>query len=233
VPDSFPTTHVSAVLALQSGDAAVRERSFASLACAYWKPAYKHVRVKWRASAEDAEDTVQAFFQRSMEKAFFEGYEPSRARFRTFFRVCLDRFAANEAKARTRKKRGGGLSRVAIEAEEELERAGASAWESPEESFDREWRRQILGLAIEELCRACLASGKEAVYRTFERYDLADPVDRPTYEALAVELEIPVTTVTNHLAYARRELRRIATALLEAITAGDDELRAETRALFD
>jgi RNA polymerase sigma factor (sigma-70 family) len=233
VPDSFPTTRPSAVLGLASGDPAQRERSFAGLASAYWKPAYKHVRVKWRASAEDAEDTVQAFFARSQEKAFFAGYEPSRARFRTFFRVCLDRFAANDVKARSRQKRGGGMTAVAVEAEGELDRAGASAWDSPEDCFDREWRRNLLARAIEELRRTCTAAGKEAVYRIFERYDLADPDDRPTYDALAKDLGLPATTVTNHLAFARRELRRIAVAMLEEITAGDAELRDETRALFD
>jgi RNA polymerase sigma factor (sigma-70 family) len=229
--ESFPTTR-SAVLGARSGDPAERERSWRALARAYWKPAYKHLRVRWGASVEDAEDTVQSFFERAMEKDFFAGYEPERARFRTFFRVCLDRHAANEVKARGRRKRGGDRTRVALEAEEELGRAGGPAWESPEECFEREWRREAFASAVLELRRACEVAGKMAAYEAFERYDLAEPSARPTYDALAEQMVLPVTTITNHLSYVRRELRRIAVAKLEEITATNEELRAETRALF-
>jgi RNA polymerase sigma factor (sigma-70 family) len=230
--ERFPTTRSSAVVGARSSDPEERARSWAALARAYWKPAYKHLRVRWGASAEDAEDTVQGFFERSVEKESFASYEPERARFRTFFRTCLDRYAANEAKARRRQKRGGGATPVALEAEEELAKAGAQAWESPEDCFDREWQREIVALSVLELRRACEANGKAAAYLLFERYDLADPSSRPTYESLADDVALPVTTVTNHLAYARRELRRIALSKLEDVTATDAELRAETKALL-
>jgi RNA polymerase sigma factor (sigma-70 family) len=230
--ESFPTTRSSAVLGARSDDEKERARSWAALGRAYWKPAYKHLRIKCGLSPEDAEDAVQGFFERALEKAFFDGYEPARARFRTFFRVCLERFAANEAKARRRQKRGGGVTHLALDAEEELARAGASAWESPDECFDREWQRQVFAIAVEELRTECDAKGKERAYQAFARYDLSDPASRPTYEALAAELETTATTVTNHLAWARRELRRIALAKVAEITATDEELRAETRALF-
>jgi hypothetical protein len=41
-----------------------------------------------------------------------------------------------------------------------------------------------------------------------------------------------VTTVTNQLAYARRELRRLVLENLSEITATDDELRSESRVLL-
>jgi RNA polymerase sigma factor (sigma-70 family) len=230
--DRFPTTRSSAVLGARSGDPLERERSWAALARAYWKPAYKHVRVTLGASPEDAEDLVQGFFERSMEKELFSSYQPARARFRTFFRVCLDRYAANEAKGRRRQKRGGAVSPLGLEAEDELAKAGAPAFQSPDECFDREWRREIVALSVVELRAECEAKDKTTAYLLFERYDLADPGSRPTYEVLAKELALPVTTVTNHLAYARRELRRIALTKLESVTATDAELRAEARALF-
>ena len=51
------------------------------------------------ARREDAEDLTQGFFTRAMEKEFFGGYDPAKARFRTFLRTCLDRFVANEDQA--------------------------------------------------------------------------------------------------------------------------------------
>jgi DNA-directed RNA polymerase specialized sigma24 family protein len=117
--ESFPTTRSSAVLGARSDDEEERTRSWSALGRTYWKPAYKHLRIKCGLTPEDAEDAVQGFFECALEKAFFDAYEPSRARFRTFFRVCLERFAANEAKARRRQKRGGGAIHLALDAEEE------------------------------------------------------------------------------------------------------------------
>jgi RNA polymerase sigma factor (sigma-70 family) len=231
----FPTTHWSAIVGARSPDGAERERSWGALVRAYWKPAYKHLRVRWRTSPEDAEDAIQGFFARAMEKDFFATYDPERARFRTFLRVCLDRFASNEAKARNRLKRGGAATALSLEltkAEEEIARAGAAAWESPEDCFEREWRRNVFVLALDALRAECEARGKGSCFTVFERYDLCEPSERPTYDDLARALEIPTTTVTNHLAYARRELRRLVLEKLSEITATDDELHLELRMLL-
>jgi RNA polymerase sigma factor (sigma-70 family) len=232
---SFPTTVGSAIRGAASAEPQERARSWAALVSAYWKPAYKHLRVRWSMPREDARDLVQDFFERAMDKDFFASFDAGRARFRTFFRVCLDRHAANQQKAGRRDKRGGALAATPLdfdEAEDELARAGAAAWESPESCFDREWRRGVLAAAVEALRIECREKGKTGAFTVFERYDLCDG-QRPTYDALAEELGMPVTTVTNQLAFARRELRRLALAHLEALCANDEELRADTRHLFE
>ena len=86
-------------------------------------------------------------------------------------------------------------------------------------------------LGLEDLRDHCQAAGKQLQHRVFEQYDLADG-DRPNYAALAAEHGIPVTSVTNYLAWARRELRRLVVARLSSITSGDTECRAEMRVLF-
>ena len=231
----FPTTHRSAVQGAQSSDAALRERSWTALVAAYWKPAYKHVRIKWKASPADAEDATQGFFEQAMTAEIFAPFDPARARFRTFFRLCLDRFVSSERKAQGRQKRGGGAAALPLDfadAEHELALAGAAAWESPEEGFDREWRRSVFSLAIDALKKELSAAGKEACFAMFEAYDLCASPTRPTYEDLAVAHGVPVTTVTNQLAFARRELRRLAHATLAEITATDEELGGEAAFLL-
>ncbi len=230
----FPTTRRSAVRGATSGDPVERERSWAALVAAYWKPAYKHLRIRWRAAPEHAEDARQQFLARALEKDFFASYDAERGRFRTFFRVCLDRHVANEVKARGRHKRGGGVA-LALDfdaAEDEIARAGAAAWESPEACFDREWRRHVLALAVDALRIACEARGKSVQFSLFERYDLCAGAERPTYEQLGRDFGVPATTVTNHLAFARRELRRLVMERLDEITGGGEEREAEARALF-
>ncbi len=231
----FPTTRWSAVAGARSPDAAERARSWDALVGAYWRPVYKHLRLRWQRSREDAEDLTQAFFERAMSKDFFSDYDPTRARFRTFLRTCLDRVTLNEDKAARRVKRGGGERPLSLDfegAEDELARTMSERAPGADEVFDREWRRGIFSMAVDALRAECKASGKEPAFAAFERYDLADDAERPTYAELARALGVPATTVTNQLAWARRELRRLALARLEPLTETDDELGHEARALL-
>jgi len=190
---AFPDTRMSAIRGAASDDTAERRAGWDRVAAAYWKPVYKYVRLRWRASNEDAKDLTQAFFARAMEKQYFNDYDPALARFSTFVRMCLDRFLSNEAQAAARLKRGGGMRRV-----EEFDEPAA------DDFFHREWERAVFHDAIEAL-RGRLDAKR---FGLFEQYDLADGGERPTYRQLAEQFGIKETDVTNHLSAARRELRR-------------------------
>jgi RNA polymerase sigma factor (sigma-70 family) len=228
----FPTTRLSALDGIRSPDDPVRRGSWDVIAAAYWKPAYKHVRRKWRLEPDDAAEVVQSFFARAYEKDFFTEFDATRARFRTFFRTCLDRHTANEAKAKGRVKRGGAMRILSLDfdaAEAELARTSPAA---PEDVFDREWRRSVFASAVAALQDECNRTGKRAWFRVFERYDLCDEDERPTYAELGAALGLPATTVTNHLAFARREFRKHVLQCLERITSSRTELRDEAKALL-
>src|SRR5574339_1215757 len=105
---SFPATRLSVVEKTRSGDEETRRVALATVIEAYWKPAYKYLRVKWSLGPDEAADLTQEFFATALEKDVIEKYQPSRARFRTYLRLCLDGFAANARKAERRLKRGGG-----------------------------------------------------------------------------------------------------------------------------
>lgn len=235
---SFPATRLSVVRALGSREEAVRRPAFAELVDGYWRPSYTYLRVRWRLPAEDAEDLTQEFFARAFEKRYLEGYDPAKARFRTYLRTCLDRFAANRRRADRRLKRGGGAAVLSVDfagAEAEVERAGALAGAAPgtdpEAWFHREWRRALFRAAVAELRELCRAGGKEVRFTVFERYDLRGG-DGLTYARLGEELGIPATQVTNHLAWARRELRRIVLERLSRVCGSEQELAAEARDLL-
>ena len=101
----FPTTRRSAVAAVGSDDPAERARSFEILVHAYWKPVYTHIRVTRRIPPAEAEDLTQGFFAHALEKGIFQAYDPGRARFRTYVRVCADSYVVAETRARHRLKR--------------------------------------------------------------------------------------------------------------------------------
>lgn len=179
----------------------------------YWRPIYGYLRRSGRTPA-DAEDLTQGFLARLLERNDIERYDEKRARFRTWIRLLLDRFVANQSERESRQKRGGHLRRVDVEAVEE--QLPNSSRDSAEQTFDREWRRSIFGLAVERLERELRAAGKERDFRVFERYDLAGPTQEsmPTYAELAREFDGTVGEITNLLHRVRRRLRSAIESIL-------------------
>jgi DNA-directed RNA polymerase specialized sigma24 family protein len=231
----FPTTRRSAVVAAGSDDPAERARAFERLVRAYWKPVYKQLRVRWRLSDEQAADLTQGFFARALEQRMFAAYDPARALFRTYLKACLDRHVLKDAESRQRQKRGGGVVTLSLDfpaAERELEGLAPPSAETIESYFDREWTRHLVGMTVDALRERCEQSGKQLTFRVFERYVLEDDsADRPSYAQLASELAIKVSDVTNYLAFARREFRRLLLEQLRELTGSEEELAAEARAL--
>jgi RNA polymerase sigma factor (sigma-70 family) len=237
----FPATRWSAIVAARSTDAAERTRALETVVEAYWKPIYKYVRIRWSKSNEDAKDLTQEFFSRLIEKNYLSDFDPGKARLRTFLRVCVDHFLANEAKAATRSKRGGAAQHISLDfdaAEAELARAsqsftGSASPESMDDFLEKEFLRSLFALSLESLRQFCEAHGKQTHFRLFEIHDLEDSgTKRPTYTDLAKQFGIATTDVTNYLAFTRREFRRISLEKLREMTASEGEFRREARALL-
>jgi RNA polymerase sigma factor (sigma-70 family) len=223
----FPTTRRSVVLALSSDDAGERARAFDALVAIYWKPLYKYLRVRHTQAAHEAEDLTQSFLARAFETHSLAAYDAERASFRTFLRTLFDRHVANELKAASRLKRGGGEIHLDFAlAEEELAREHDRGG-SPEEYFQREWVRSVFALAVDRL-RAALPPDDFAL---FEAYDL-DESSCLSYRELGARLGMSETTVTNRLAAARRRFREIVLDVLRDATASEREFRTEVRALL-
>jgi RNA polymerase sigma factor (sigma-70 family) len=237
-PIPYPKTQLSVVLAAREDDPEIRRAAFETLITVYWRPVYSRLRMKWRAQPADAEDLAQEFFARAMERGFLDKYDPDRARFRTFLRTCLDHFAANARRDERRLKRGGGATMLPLDfagAERELAGAGLTSEDADSDAwFDHEWVRSLFADAVDALRRASVGTPREIRFIVFERHDLhsAEDRDRPSYRALGEELGLPVTQVTNHLAWARRELRKLVLARLRVLSGSDAEFRDEAEALF-
>jgi RNA polymerase sigma factor (sigma-70 family) len=218
--DRFPSTQVSLLEAVSAGGAITAE-AMERIAALYWKPVYRFLRLRFGSSNEDAKDLTQSFFTSAIEREFFARFDPARASFRTYLRMAVERFAANEHASANRLKRGGGVEWA--EAEEQ-----ASAGESPEEVFEREWRRQLFALALEDLRDECERGAKAVQWAVFEAYDLAED-SRPSYGELSTRHGVPQTQITNYLAWARRRLRELVQERLRGVTASGREMREEMR----
>jgi len=217
----FPSTQLSLVDAAGSG---LSSEALERVIALYWKPVYRFIRIKFHKDNEDAKDLTQGFFTSALQRDFFARFDPAKASFRTYLRMAVERFASNRHASLNRQKRGGD-----VRFEPLGEQAVAS--ESAEELFEREWRRQLFSLSLQDLREHCEQCGKQVQFAVFEAYDLAEG-DRPSYAELAARHGLPETTVTNHLAWARRMLRGLVTERLRGTTAGERELRQEARRLW-
>jgi DNA-directed RNA polymerase specialized sigma24 family protein len=233
----FPTTRSSALVAARSADADERRRGYGAIVAAYWKPAYAYLRLRWKQPPEETRDLVQEFFTTALEKGFLERYDPVRARFRTWLRVCLDGHVSNALQSARREKRGGGAPVLSLDfasAESDLTSRLPADTSDPETLFEREWVRAFLELGLAALRDHCVATGHEVHWRIFHRYDVAEHPEgeAPSYADIASETGLPVTQVTNHLHWARREYRRIVLERLRELTLDQREFRGEARRLL-
>lgn len=231
----FPDTRDTLVAALASAGDDARSRALDLIARAYHAPVVALLARRWRLERADAEDLAQEFFARAIEKGWFTRYDAARGRFRPFLRSCVEDFARAASRDGARLKRGGAARHIPLEAGEDP-RAPAALAHDPdvERLFEREWARSVLTIAADRLRGECAGTTREAAWRLFERYDLADEPDdrRPTYATLAAVAGLPVTQVTNHLAWARRRMREHVLATVRQLTGDEREYRDEVRALL-
>jgi RNA polymerase sigma factor (sigma-70 family) len=231
----FPSTRWSMIEGARSLHADERQRALDVLISAYWKPVYKYIRLHWKKDNEDAKDLTQEFFVRLVEKRLLDRFEPSRARLRTYLRVCVDGLVMNEDKAAQRLKRGGDVALLSLDfesAEGELRELPSAAPDGPEELFTREFARSLFSLALERLRAESGANGRMIHFQLLELYDIDEGGRQLTYNDVARRFGVKTTDVTNYLAYARKEFRRIVLDELRTMTATEDEFRREAHTLL-
>lgn len=230
----FPVTRHSVIERMRSGDDEVRRRAFGDLVEGYWRALAQYFRLQWRMSDDDAQEMAQAFFAEAFQKEWLGRYDPARARFRTFVRVCADRFVMNARQAGERLKRGGGAEMLPLDLpglEETIARQRPTTTPEAEACFHQEFVRALFERALDEVRREYAAAGRHVHLALFERYDI-DPAEGVSYSSLGREFGLTSAQVTNYLVQVRRSFRTRALDALRALCGSDDEFRREGRELF-
>jgi DNA-directed RNA polymerase specialized sigma24 family protein len=231
---AFPATRHSVIARMRDPEPDERRNAFGDLVAGYWKPVYKHLRITWRLSPEDAQDLTQAFFTEAFEKAWLERYDPAKARFRTFVRMCADRLVMNWKQAASRAKRGGVARVVPLDfdaVEREMPGQLPVAPPDADEFFRQEFVRALFGRAVDEVRAEYAQAGRHVHWQLFERYDL-DPDSAAGYADLAREFGLTTSQVTNYLAQVRRRFRARALDALRALSGSEAHFRDDARDLF-
>lgn len=159
--DVFVTTRWTVVLSAGRKSSPQSDRALSELCQIYWYPLYAYVRRQGR-TKEDAEDLVQEFFARFLEKNYLEGLNAERGKFRAFLLVSLKHFLANEWDKTQRQKRGGGALHLSLDWQDADSRFHIDPPDpsNPEKTFDREWALALLERVIARLREECEADDK-------------------------------------------------------------------------
>ena len=199
----FQTTRWSLIATAATESTAHARPALEQLCRAYRPPVLAYIRRSGHSGA-DAEDLVQAFFLRFLERAWYADADPQRGRFRNLLLVSLKRFLADERAHVTAGKRDD-RARAGAEALDAI----ADAGETPEQAFDRAWLATVLARAMTRLQREWEAAGKHAQFARLAPL-LAEGPDAGELQAIAGELGLGRNTLAVQLHRMRARLRQLA-----------------------
>lgn len=228
---AFPETHWSLVLRAGSAGATEGDRALNTLCLRYWPPLYAFLRRQGH-SSHDAEDLVQGFLGRVLERADLATVGPDKGRFRTFLLVSLRNHVLQQAERRKAQKRGGGQAHlpIHIQGAEALCGADLSA-DSPESAFDRQWFRTVLARAMARLGQEYRARGKDLLFEALSVYlDGADPGD---YRAAGAQLGMAEGTVAVNVHRLRTRLQELIRSEIMHTVASPEQADDEMRHLME
>jgi RNA polymerase sigma-70 factor (ECF subfamily) len=230
--DIFATTHWTVVLVAGQRHTPQADGALEELCRTYWFPLYAYVRRRGH-TKEDAEDLVQAFFARFLEKNYLAGLSAERGRFRAFLLASLKHFLINEWKKSQRLKRGGGEVNLSLDwetADTKFQVASTSE-PSPDKAFDREWALALLAKVIERLQTECAADGKGNVFAQLKIFLTAGKSETAqTKVAQALGMEEGSVRVAIHR--LRKRYRLLLRDEIAQTLADESQVDAEMRALF-
>ncbi|MBX3740741.1 MAG: sigma-70 family RNA polymerase sigma factor [Akkermansiaceae bacterium] len=160
---------------------------------------------------QDAEDYVQGFFEKLMERNFLRTADPDRGRLRTFLLTCLKRHIADERRKKDAAKRGGGIREVP------LDEAGSIPADTPgpDELYHRQWIHLLLGRSVTRLRDAWAAAGKADLFAALTPWLGFAPESEEDRAALATRLGMTKGSLKTCLYRLRKEYREI---LMEEIS---------------
>ena len=171
------------MLAAGKSNAPGAQEALESLCRAYWPPLFTYVRRRGYL-LEEAQDLVQEFFARFLQKKYFAQADPTRGRFRNFLLTAIQHFLVGEWQKSARRKRGGGQSVISWEAlQVEPETVSEPAdFETPEKAYERQWAMTLLERTSQRLGEEYAAGGKGALFGQLKAFVWGGRRDLPYHQ---------------------------------------------------
>jgi RNA polymerase sigma factor (sigma-70 family) len=220
----FDTTRWSLVLQARAEEPEARS-ALETLCRSYRPPVLAYVRSRGYA-ADAAEDLVQGFFVRFLDRSWHAGAERERGRFRAYLLTMLKRYLSSSETEAHAQKRGGDVRIVALD---EHHTSGADD-ETPERSFERVWAITVLGRALNRLRTEADEVGKRPLFDALKEFLIERP-DEADYAHAAAALNLRRNTLAVAVHRLRHRLQELIHDELADTTAAESDLGEELRDL--
>lgn len=239
----FPDTDWTSVLAAADGgnEEAVR-RALDALCRVYWPPLYSFAR-RLGLNSDDAQDAIQSFFLKILNKEYFSTVDSAKGRMRAFLRRSLKNHIINSYNREKAGIRGGKVIFIPIDgavAESAyLAKAGGTA--GADDHFDKDWALAMLekafGLLEAEYTEGRAGTGeadrkRAAIFESLVSHLKAD-MTGTTAARIAEELGMTPAAVRKAQERLRARFSVILTALVRETLANpaDSDVADEIAAL--
>lgn len=225
----FPATHWTLVRRAGHDATVSRRVALAELLKMYSRPMTHHVSLKLRVPLEVAEDYAQGFISAHLlDNELIAAADRNKGRFRSYLLTALDRYMLGVLRHDRAKKRRPDGTMLNVDDAYDAADQGARA---PDEQFDQQWAREVIGRAIERMKADCLTSGRGDVWVVFENrllLPMLDGVEPTPLEELAVQIKAgSVQQVSNLLVTGKRNFQRSLRSVVGEYERRADDIEAE------
>lgn len=229
--DGFETTHWSIVLqAARSTPESVH--ALAELCQAYWLPLYAYARRRVH-DPHKAQDLIQGFFAKLLEKNYLKTADPALGRFRAFLLAALNAFMANEWDKEQAQKRGGGKVALSLDFAEGERHFHLEPSHSltPDQVFMRDWVRTLLDHVREQLRCEFESAGKADEFAELQVF-ITPCSDKKRIAAVAERLGMSDGALRVATHRLRKRYRKVLREEIAKTVADVDDVEDEIRGLF-
>ena len=183
----FETTQWTIVMSASSDSEESRE-ALEQLYVKYWHPLYAYIRSKGY-NVEDAEDLIQSFFAKLIEKKYLKIVSRERGRFRTFLLTSMKRFMSNDWHRRHARKRKEAYPHLSLdfEAAEIRFQTVSSSNLTPDIIYQRQWAISLINEVMKDMQAEAAEKGKEKVFSHLREFISGGPSGIP-YHRVAEEI---------------------------------------------
>lgn len=230
----FPPTPWTVVLAANQRDQAASGAALESLCQAYWSPLYAFLRRDDPSlTSHDAQDLVQGFVARLIERGDLETISPEKGRFRTYLLAGLRNFRIKQALRDKAAKRDWRREVPLLDTDQAEELCGPDLRDGiqPERAFDRQFARVALARALETLRAEFQARGKTALFDALAPF--LDGASDAEYDAVASRLGLRRGTVAVTVHRMRGRLKVLLRAEFHRLVGPGGDAEAEMRSVLE
>jgi len=227
----FPATRWSVIIRAVAVPSPISRAALEDLCRLYWPPLYAFLRRSGH-TPHEAQDLVQGYLARLLEREDLATISPDKGRFRSYLLAGLRNYLVSEARQAGSLKRGGRAEIISLDTEnaEALCRTSLADATTPDLAFDRRWAETILDQALEKLRQENIASGREKFYETLKPCLATDAAD--DYASLGRELAMTPGAIAVAMHRLRVRLRELVRAAVADTVGSETDLEDEMRNLL-